>query len=37
VPDDARALQARWDSIIDLRALVQGLALVALCVAIAAA
>jgi hypothetical protein len=37
IPDDARALQARWDSIINLRALLQGLALAALCVSIAAA
>jgi hypothetical protein len=35
VPADARALQIRWDSIITLRATLQGLALLAFCVAIA--
>lgn len=35
VPADARALQVRWDSIITLRATLQGLALLAFCVAIA--
>jgi hypothetical protein len=34
VPANARALQVRWDSIINLRAVLQGLALVAFCVAI---
>jgi hypothetical protein len=37
IPDDARALQARWDSIINLRAALQGFALAALCASIAAA
>jgi hypothetical protein len=37
VPDDARALQARWDSVIDARVALQTFALAALCVAIAAA
>jgi hypothetical protein len=37
VPDDARELQARWDSVIDLRVGLQTLALVALCVALVAA
>jgi hypothetical protein len=36
-PADPRALQARWDSIINLRAALQGLALIAFCVAIASA
>jgi hypothetical protein len=36
-PPDARALQARWDSIITLRATLQGAALIAFCVAIALA
>ena len=36
-PADARALQERWDSIITLRAALQGLALLAFCVAIALA
>lgn len=31
---NGRALQAKWDSIIDVRALLQGLAVVALCVAL---
>lgn len=35
VPADARALQDRWESIIPLRATLQGLALVLLCVALA--
>jgi hypothetical protein len=35
VPDDARALQVRWDSIITLRAVLQGLALLAFCISIA--
>lgn len=34
VPSDARALQDRWESIIPLRATLQGLALVLLCVAL---
>ncbi|OZB84000.1 DUF1772 domain-containing protein [Microbacterium sp. 13-71-7] len=34
VPADARALQDRWESIIALRATLQGLALVLLCVAL---
>jgi hypothetical protein len=37
VPDDARQLQARWDSVIDLRVGVLTLALVALCVGLVAA
>ncbi|MFE7126582.1 DUF1772 domain-containing protein [Streptomyces sp. NPDC057617] len=37
VPDDARQLQARWDSVIDARVALQTLALVALCIALAAA
>ena len=37
VPDDARQLQARWDSVIDARVALQGLALAALCVGLAAA
>jgi hypothetical protein len=37
IPDDARGLQARWDSIINLRAALQGFALAALCASIAAA
>jgi hypothetical protein len=37
VPDDARALQARWDSVIAARVALQVTALVALCVALAAA
>lgn len=36
-PADARALQTRWDSIITLRATLQGTALIAFCVAIALA
>ena len=31
VPEDARALQDRWESIITLRAVIQGLAVVLLC------
>jgi hypothetical protein len=37
VPGDARQLQARWDSVIDLRVALQTLALAALCVALVAA
>ena len=37
VPDDARELQARWDSVIDLRVALQTLALAAPCVGLAAA
>jgi Domain of unknown function (DUF1772) len=37
VPADARQLQARWDSVINLRVALQTLALAALCVALAAA
>jgi hypothetical protein len=37
VPGNARQLQARWDSVINARALLQALALAALCVALAAA
>jgi Domain of unknown function (DUF1772) len=37
VPGDARQLQARWDSVIDLRVALQMLALAALCVGLAAA
>lgn len=36
VPSDARALQDRWESIIPLRAILQGVALVLLCVALVA-
>ena len=36
VPPDARQLQVRWDSVIDLRVVLQTLALVALCVGLAA-
>jgi chemotaxis regulatin CheY-phosphate phosphatase CheZ len=36
VPDDARQLQARWDSVINARVALQTLALAALCVALAA-
>jgi hypothetical protein len=35
VPADARSLQSRWDSVITARAILQGAAAVALCVAIA--
>ncbi|HEX4087615.1 MAG TPA: hypothetical protein VHZ33_02800 [Trebonia sp.] len=37
VPNDARQLQARWDSVINLRVALQTLALAALCVGLAAA
>jgi len=37
VPRNARQLQARWDSVIDLRVALQTLALAALCVGLAAA
>ena len=37
VPGDARQLQARWDSVIDLRVALQTLALAALCIGLAAA
>jgi hypothetical protein len=37
VPADARQLQARWDSVINLRVALQTLALTGLCVALAAA
>ena len=37
VPGDARQLQARWDSVINARVLLQAVALAALCVALAAA
>jgi hypothetical protein len=37
VPADARQLQARWDSVINLRVALQALALAALCVGLAAA
>lgn len=33
-PENARVLQERWDSIITLRAVLQGLALTAICVAL---
>ena len=36
-PDDARQLQARWDSVLDGRVVLQVLALVALCVGLASA
>ncbi|MGA7049893.1 MAG: DUF1772 domain-containing protein [Mycobacterium sp.] len=32
VPPDARALQSKWDRIIDARAIIQGLAVASLCV-----
>ena len=35
VPADARSLQRRWDSVITARAILQGAAVIALCVAIA--
>lgn len=35
VPDDARALQRRWDSVITSRAILQATGAVALCVALA--
>jgi hypothetical protein len=34
-PSNARTLQDRWESIINLRSVLQGLALLAFCVAIA--
>ena len=37
VPDGARRLQARWDSVINARVVLQTVALVACCVALAAA
>ena len=37
VPDDARQLQARWDSVINARVALQTIALGALCVALAGA
>ncbi len=37
VPDDARELQARWDSVINARVALQTLALAALCAGLAAA
>ncbi|WP_030440379.1 DUF1772 domain-containing protein [Actinoplanes subtropicus] len=37
VPADARRLQERWDSIINLRATLQGLALLGFCLALALA
>jgi hypothetical protein len=37
VPADARQLQARWDSVINLRVALQTLALTGLCIALAAA
>jgi Domain of unknown function (DUF1772) len=37
VPDNARELQARWDSVINGRVALQTIALVGLCVALAAA
>ena len=37
VPDDARQLQARWDSVINARVTLQTIALAALCVGLAAA
>jgi hypothetical protein len=37
VPGDARQLQTRWDSVIDLRVALQTLALAALCVGLVAA
>ncbi|HVV12239.1 DUF1772 domain-containing protein [Amycolatopsis sp.] len=36
VPENARALQRRWDSVINLRAVLQGAAVAALCVVLAA-
>ena len=36
VPHDVRRLQARWDSVINTRVVLQAVALVALCVALAA-
>ncbi|SEH88220.1 protein of unknown function [Mycolicibacterium rutilum] len=37
VPADARGLQTRWESVIDARVVLQGLALLGLCVALVAA
>jgi len=37
VPENARALQEKWDSIINLRATLQGLALLSFCVTLAVA
>jgi hypothetical protein len=37
VPEDARQLQARWDSVINARVALQTIALAALCVGLAAA
>jgi len=37
VPSDVRALQARWDSVINARVALQTLALAALCVALVTA
>jgi hypothetical protein len=37
VPENARALQARWDSVINGRVLLQTIALAALCIALVAA
>ncbi len=37
VPANARALQEKWDSIINLRAILQGLALLSFCVTLAVA
>src|SRR5882757_4830011 len=37
VPANARALQDRWESIINLRAVLQGIALVSFCIAIGVA
>ena len=37
VPDNARELQARWDSVINGRVALQTVALVTFCVALAAA
>jgi hypothetical protein len=37
VPDDVRALQARWDSVIGARVVLQAVALAGLCVVLAAA
>jgi hypothetical protein len=36
VPDDVRALQARWDSVIAIRVVLQAVALAGLCVVLAA-
>jgi DNA-binding transcriptional regulator YbjK len=37
VPDDARQLQARWDSVINARVALQTIVLAALCVGLATA